>query len=94
MLQSLRIIVNGKVQGVFYRQSTKEMANRYGIKGIVRNLSNGGVEIIATGTEEQLQKLASWSRQGPPNASVFEVTTEKIPLQEFPNFSVQRGKYD
>jgi len=92
MLQSLRIIIKGEVQGVFYRQSAKEIATGYGIKGIVKNLSNGDVEIIATGTEDQLQRLVAWCRQGPPRAHVLDVITETIPVQQFENFSIKRFK--
>ena len=65
MLQTISITVSGKVQGVFYRQSTKEMATSLGITGQVKNLSDGSVYIIATGTKEQLDKLVDWCRQGP-----------------------------
>jgi acylphosphatase len=90
MLQTISIIVSGKVQGVFFRQSTKEIAISIGLSGVVRNLSNGDVYIIATGTKEQLDKLADWCRQGPAKASVAGIAVQESPLLQFDGFSIQR----
>jgi len=71
MLQTIEINVSGRVQGVFYRQSTKEKAVELGIKGKVMNLDNGNVKIIATGTKEQLNKLIDWCKTGPPKPGLL-----------------------
>ena len=89
MLQTISITVSGKVQGVFYRQSTKEMATSLGITGQVKNLSDGSVYIIATGTKEQLDKLVDWCRQGPPKAKVTSILVQELPFQHFGNFSIE-----
>jgi acylphosphatase len=60
MLQTISIIVKGKVQGVYYRQTTQEKAAALGITGMVRNLPDRNVQITATGTKEQLEKLVTW----------------------------------
>lgn len=85
------INVAGNVQGVWYRQSTKEKAGELGITGIVRNQPDGTVLIIATGTREQLEQLASWCKQGPPKASVTNIDVKELPLQTFSKFSVERS---
>ena len=85
------IIVKGKVQGVFYRQSTKEKAIAIGIKGIVRNEDDGSVKIIATASKEQLDKLIAWCRQGPPKARVDSVEVNEEAYRNFQGFSVERG---
>lgn len=90
MLQTISITVSGRVQGVFFRQSTKDTANHLGISGQVRNLPDGNVHIIATGTKEQLEKFIAWCRQGPPKAMVTDVSIEELPLQEFNRFSIER----
>lgn len=90
MLITYSIIVSGKVQGVFYRQSTREKARTIGITGTVENLSNGEVKIIATGTKEQLETLIQWCRQGPPKAIVTTVEITELPLQSFTQFSIRR----
>jgi len=78
------------VQGVFFRQSTQEKANQLGIKGTVKNCEDDSVEIIATGTKEQLDKLVEWCSEGPPKANVINVTTQELSLQQFYNFSIIR----
>ena len=75
--QALRYLVDGKVQGVFYRASTVEQARRLRLAGWVRNLPDGRVEVVATGDPAQLTELASWLWQGPPAARVDGVTVEE-----------------
>ncbi len=78
------------MQGVFFRQSTQEKANQLGIKGTVKNCDDDSVEIIATGSKEQLDKLVAWCREGPPKANVINVSTQELSLQQFYNFSIIR----
>jgi acylphosphatase len=89
-MQSVSITVKGKVQGVFYRQSTKETATGLGVTGEVKNLANGDVYMIATGTEEQLEKLIQWCKKGPERAVVTDVLVEDRPLQRFDKFRIVR----
>lgn len=89
-MQTVSIIISGKVQGVFFRQSTKEKAISLGITGIVKNLPDGNVYIIASGTAAQLKTLIDWCRQGPARAKVTGIKTQEIALQEFNNFSIER----
>jgi acylphosphatase len=91
MRQTISILVKGKVQGVFYRQNTKEMAQRLGISGQVKNLPGGNVQVIATGTKEQLDKLIEWCRHGPSRAIVTDIHSEELPLQEFSHFTIVRS---
>jgi len=88
MLQSISITVEGLVQGVFYRQSTKAIAIDTGITGEIKNKPDGTVHIIATGTETQLKHLVKWCNKGPEMALVTNVKVEKIPLQTFKGFSI------
>jgi acylphosphatase len=90
MVQTVSIIVTGKVQGVFYRQSTKEKALELGLTGIVKNQPDGSVHIQASGTSGQLNQLIAWCRQGPPGARVTAVQVENIEPRGFPGFTVQR----
>lgn len=89
-MHTISIAVTGKVQGVYYRQSTKEMAISLGVVGQVRNLKDGSVYIIATGVKEQLDKLISWCRVGPSKANITGLVVEELPLQLFENFSIER----
>ena len=85
---AIHCIVKGKVQGVWYRQSTLEKASQLGITGWVRNKTNGDVELVACGDELSLSKLKEWLWQGPPMASVTEVLIENYPEQTFVDFLV------
>lgn len=91
MLQSIFITVDGLVQGVFYRQSTKAKAVELGISGEIKNKPDGTVHIIATGTEAQLNKLVDWCKKGPEMAIVTQVKVEKITLQPFKGFTIMKN---
>ena len=78
------------MQGVYYRQSTRAIAQQLGITGTVKNLADETVEILASGSAEQLQKLKEWCRQGPPRALVTDVVEVILQYQEFHGFSIER----
>jgi acylphosphatase len=90
MLKTISLVVHGKVQGVFFRQSTREEALRLGITGHVRNASDGTVRITATGTEDQLHALAEWCRTGPPRARVEKVEIASLSPELFSSFRIAR----
>jgi acylphosphatase len=90
MLQTISIIVRGKVQGVYYRQSTKEKAIELNVTGIVRNLPDGAVHILASGTDDQLNALIEWCWQGPRRARVTDVQHEICALQPFDSFKIEK----
>lgn len=79
-MKRVRVIVEGKVQGVFFRQSTKEIANSLGLSGFVRNLLNGNVEVEAEGDDLDVEKLIEWLKKGPPLAKVTKLNLENLPL--------------
>lgn len=89
-MKTVRLIIKGKVQGVFYRATAKDVADLIGVKGWVRNLPDNNVEITATATEELLQKFINWCKQGPPKAKVEDVTIEEVSLEEFNGFRIIR----
>jgi len=90
-MPTVHLLIKGKVQGVFYRQTAKEIAIANGIKGWVRNTDEGYVEITATGSEESLQAYIDWCHLGPSRAVVHEVKVTSIPDQHFEKFEVKRG---
>ena len=75
-----RFLVSGRVQGVFYRDSTRREARALGLSGWVRNLFDGRVEVLACGSEQQLGVFAKWLEIGPEYAKVtnIEVITENL----------------
>ncbi len=80
--------VSGRVQGVFFRQRTKQHADRFGVKGWVRNLPDGRVEGMAQGSERALQLLRDWLEHGPPMARVLRLDWNPAQAQQFPGFDV------
>ncbi len=82
--------VYGIVQGVFFRQRTKEKANALGIKGWVRNCDDGSVEIEAEGNPEALDEFVKWCHTGPPRAVVNKVEVSDSALKNFTSFEVTR----
>lgn len=74
----LGLIVTGRVQGVFYRQSALQEAQRLNLCGWVMNLPDGSVELEVEGEEESVRELAAWARNGPPNARVEGVRERKL----------------
>lgn len=71
--------VSGRVQGVFFRASTRVEAMRLGLDGSAVNLADGRVEVIASGAPEALARLDAWLRQGPPQARVDALEALQAP---------------
>lgn len=89
-MKHISITVQGKVQGVFFRASTKEKADELGIKGAVHNNLDGSVSISAEGEEETLKQFADWCKEGPTRARVDYFDVQEKPWHGFNNFSIQR----
>ena len=83
------IIVHGRVQGVFYRDSTMRKARELGLVGTVRNLPDGTVQIVAQGPAAALEDLIRWAREGPPAAVVSDLKVDfGSPVPGYSDFSV------
>ena len=82
MRKQLHIIVQGKVQGVYFRNFTRREAEKYALTGWVRNLANGEVEILLQGDIEALEKIKQWCWQGSPHSKVNNVLI-KDEIKEF-----------
>ncbi len=68
-----RVIVQGRVQGVFYRDTCKHVARSFNIKGWIRNCSDGSVEAVFEGDPSAVEQMISWCRRGPDRAQVRDV---------------------
>ncbi len=73
MQRLAQLKICGRVQGVFYRQSTKREAHRLGLRGWVRNHTDGSVEVLVSGPEPAITALIGWCEHGPPAAKVDTV---------------------
>jgi acylphosphatase len=71
-----RVVVHGRVQGVWFRETTRRVAERSGVAGWVRNLPDGAVEAVFEGSEEAVARLVDFARLGPPDARVDHVELE------------------
>ena len=84
-----RVIVEGRVQGVFFRNHTKETASRLGVSGWVKNRRDGCVEAVFEGDREKVDQIIQWCHQGPSGARVRNVSvTWGNYTGEFENFNV------
>ncbi len=89
-MKSLRAIVSGRVQGVWFRARTRDKAIELGVVGFVRNLHDGSVEIVAQGEDEPVDALMDWARLGPPLSEVAEVRIREMAGDaEFRSFEVR-----
>jgi len=86
----IKVIVSGRVQGVFYRAKTKNTADRLGVKGYVKNLPDGSVEAVFEGEHLVVSQMIEWCRKGPAAAKVEHVLTEKAEtLSKFSSFEIR-----
>jgi acylphosphatase len=77
MAARVHLLISGRVQGVGFRWATQREGSRLGLRGWVRNLADGRVEVVAEGAEAQVEELVEWCRQGPAGARVSEVVVER-----------------
>ena len=89
-MKHLAITVSGRVQGVWFRASTKDAADRLGITGFVKNLPDGAVYLEAEGEADTLDELITWLHTGPPLAKVTEVVVADGECRGFDGFEIRR----
>lgn len=85
----MHAIIRGRVQGVGFRAFAARLARSFGLRGFVRNLADGSVELVAAGEAFQLRELTSRLRQGPPTAAV-----ESLELTELPDLPADSGGFE
>ncbi len=89
-MKRMHMVVKGIVQGVYYRYNTEKKANEYELTGWVRNVSDGSVEILCEGREENINRLVEWCKVGPRGAHVEKVHTEwGVYTGEFSRFEIR-----
>jgi len=90
MKKSVHVLISGRVQGVWFRASTRQKAEELGITGWVRNTTDGKVEAVFEGEEEIVQKMIEWCRHGPPLATVEHVKIkQQKPTDGFEGFTIK-----
>ena len=89
MPSARRFTIKGRVQGVWFRDSARKVAESLGLSGHAINLNDGHVEVFACGDEAAIKQLADWLRDGPPMANVDQVITEDVAWQDIEGFDVR-----
>lgn len=90
-MKAVTIEVSGKVQGVWFRASTKTKAEELNLMGVVKNLSNGGVFIEVEGAEENIDRFIKWCKVGPELAVVKEVKIKNTLVKNCFDFKIIRN---
>ena len=86
----VNVIVSGKVQGVWFRASTKQKADELGITGWVKNTSDGNVEALFEGLDKNVGEIVDWCKTGPPLAEVKNIRIIRLdPKKDFNDFSIK-----
>ncbi len=78
-MPTIHLLIKGKVQGVFYRATSKKIADKLNLTGWIKNTINDNVEATVTGDQEQLQQFINWCKNGPEKAKVEDVVVTKSP---------------
>ncbi len=90
MKTNFHVLISGRVQGVWFRASTKQKAEQLGLKGWVKNTDDGCVEAVFQGNENQIIEMINWCHKGPPLAKVNNVdVTKKQSVDIFKDFSIK-----
>jgi acylphosphatase len=84
-----RVLISGRVQGVFFRDTCRRMAERHNVSGWVRNLPDGSVEAVFEGSAEEVRRLVEWSHHGPRSAVVEDVRVQAEPPEGISGFQVK-----
>ena len=87
-MKTIRIYITGMVQGVYFRQFVKDQADKIGVKGYVRNLEDGRVEVIIEGKDKEVEEMMKICRKGAPYSQVKELEIEDIRTQDFKEFKI------
>ena len=88
-MNRVHLYVSGRVQGVFFRVSTRQKAKALNISGYVQNISDGRMEIVAEGRVQDIESFVSWCREGPSEAKVSSLQIRHEPVSnEFTDFEI------
>lgn len=87
-MPTINIIIKGKVQGVFYRATARDVADALVLKGWIKNTDDGDVEAVVSGGREQLNNFITWCWKGPESAKVAEVIVSDIEDMSFNQFEI------
>jgi acylphosphatase len=87
---TVHLLIKGKVQGVFYRASAKDVAQQLNLSGWIRNTKEGNVEATVTGDEDLVKEFIEWCKKGPRTSEVHKVEVTEKPNEQFFGFTIVR----
>ena len=90
MKKSTRLYITGSIQGIFFRQFIKDNADKNNVKGYVRNLEDGRVEIFLEGDMVNVDKIIEICKAGPAHAKIRSIEEKPEPFQDFKEFKILR----
>lgn len=90
-MPTVHLFIRGKVQGVFYRASAKDVAKELKLTGWVKNTADGEVEAVVAGDQLAVEQFIKWCKEGPKNANVSTVDVDLIADEFFEDFCILRG---
>jgi acylphosphatase len=90
-MPSVHLLISGRVQGVFFRATARDVAMELGITGWIRNTPEGKVEAEISGDQQSVDHFITWSKQGPTGAVVQSVVVTPIDCKTFERFEIRRG---
>jgi len=88
MKKSVRLYISGTVQNVFFRAFVKENAEKYNVKGFIRNLEDGRIEVFLEGEIEEVDRMIELCKKGPKFSQIKNVEIKEEKLQDFKDFKV------
>lgn len=88
MKKSIRLYITGTVQGIFYRAFVKENAEKLNVKGFVRNLEDGRVEVFLEGNPEEIKKMINLCKKGPKHSMIKSAEEKVERFQDFKTFKI------
>jgi acylphosphatase len=83
-----RLHITGRVQGVFYRDSVRRLAERHGVAGSATNLDDGSVEVVLEGAPDDVARVVAYAREGPRGARVDQVDVAEQPPEGLQGFRI------
>lgn len=87
-MKTYHLLISGKVQGVFYRNSAREIANELDVKGWIRNTKDDRVEALVSGSAKNVEKFIEWCKKGPSQATVSDVYSKEHFALKFQDFEI------
>ena len=88
MKKAVRLYIKGTVQGIFFRQFIKDNAERNNVRGFVRNLEDGRVEVFIEGNQEDVEKMIELCKKGPKHSQIEDVEIKEEKFQDFKEFKI------